>query len=446
MARFIYCCLILLVLGLPAQAKAQEAVVYNLKQAVTRALEANPNMEAKQLAVDRSKMDVGVAQSYFWPTLTWSKNRNKLHNTGDVGTSEDYSNTSYGSGFRGALSLFAGFSHVANLQKAMLSVNVEEARQSLARLELIGNVQLQFLQLLKSREDMKTVQDSKKRIVTQLKAAQAFVKVGMAPYLNVLQNEVELSKVNQQEIRAANMIRNAEVMLNRYLGYTEKDKVSYQGDLKDFNGMLEYDEEEAIKTSLRYRPDLIIAQKSVAVALKQSQITAGRFLPQVSLNYDTTDYSKYYPDPNVNIYTGAKTSRDYSREYWNIGLNFSWELFSGGGTTFAFLGDRKAAASMRKSYEDTMAAARADVIRALLDIQAARELIATSRKGVEAATESYAMANKRYMTNIGTITELLDAQSRLTEAEAGYSQALTEYQASRSRFFYNIGKENIGLE
>ena len=93
-----------------------------------------------------------------------------------------------------------------------------------------------------------------------------------------------------------------------------------------------------------------------------------------------------------------------------------------------------------------MSAARADVVKSLLDIGAAKDLINASRKGVEAATESYAIANKRYTTNTGTITELLDAQVRLTQAEEEYSRALVEFHGSRSRFFYNIGKENLGLE
>ena len=93
-----------------------------------------------------------------------------------------------------------------------------------------------------------------------------------------------------------------------------------------------------------------------------------------------------------------------------------------------------------------MSGARADVIRALLDITAARELIATSRKGVDAARESYAMANKRYMTNTGTITELLDAQLKLTQAENDASRALAEYHSARVRFFYYIGRENPGLK
>ena len=58
---------------------------------------------------------------------------------------------------------------------------MEEARHRQAKLELIANVQLQFLQLLKAREDLKSAKESITRIETQLKAAEAFVKVGVAP-------------------------------------------------------------------------------------------------------------------------------------------------------------------------------------------------------------------------------------------------------------------------
>ena len=438
MGRFSRFCVFLVLLCLPLPAGAKTAT-YDLKQAVEYALEVNPSVESKLYALEKVRMDVGVAQSYMLPTVTLVSSLSKMTNSGGAGTSEDYSNKSRGSGIRVSQSLFAGFSHLNNLIRTMLAVDAEQARHRQAKLELITNVQLQFLNLLKSREDMKTVLDSKKRIITQLKAAEAFVKVGMAPYLNVLQNEVELSKVNQQEIRTQNAIRNAEVMLNRYLGYDTGDAISYVGDLRDFNGVVGYTEEEAIHTSMYSRPDLIIAQKSVAMAIKQSHATAGRYLPAVNLSYDSMRSKKDYSDYPY-------TNNDYSRSYWNIGVNVSWEIFAGGNTTFTYLGDKKQIASLRKAYEDTMAGARAEVIRALLDIQAAKELIAASRKGIEAASESYAMANRRYSTNTGTITELLDAQVRLTEAEVAYSLSLTEYHSARARFFYHIGKENTGLE
>ena len=439
MTRRIVLCTFILLICLPLPAKAK-ALRYTLKEAVEHALVANPSVEAKLLAMEKAKMDVGVATSYFLPTVSLISGRSKMHNEGGSGSSDEYSNITVTNGMRIGLSLFAGFAHLNNLQKSMLTVDVENARHGLARLELIGNIQLMFLNLLKAREDIKTVQESKKRIMTQLKAAQAFVKVGMAPYLNVLQNEVELARVRQEEIRAANTIRTAKVTLNKYLNYDTDVPVEYVGELSDYSGVVPYTEEEALQVSLYSRPDLIIAQKSVAVATKQSHITAGRYLPTVNFSFDSMRSRKdYNPD-------GYPFPNDYSRSYWNLGFNFSWEIFSGGGTTFALLGDRKAMASMRKDYENAMTTAKADVIKALLDIEAARELIATSRKGLEAAKESYAMADRRYQTNTGTITELLDAQVRLTEAEGYYSTALAEFQSARSRFFYNIGRENTGLD
>ena len=93
-----------------------------------------------------------------------------------------------------------------------------------------------------------------------------------------------------------------------------------------------------------------------------------------------------------------------------------------------------------------MSSARAEVIRSLLDIGAAKELIGASRAGVTAARESYDMANRRYLTNTGTITELLDAQLRLTQAENDESQAFHDFQAARSKFYYYIGQKNSNLK
>ena len=179
-----------------------------------------------------------------------------------------------------------------------------------------------------------------------------------------------------------------------------------------------------------------MAQKSVAVAFKDVDIRLGEYLPRVDLTYDDMRFNKDYDE---------ELYRDYKRSYWAVGLNVSWEIFSGGGTTFAALGERKRAQSLQKDYEDALSGARTDVIRSLLDITAAKELIAASRKGMAAARESYAMANKRYLTHTGTITDLLDAQLKLTEAESDASRALTEYHSARAKFFYYIGRGNPGL-
>jgi outer membrane protein len=237
MDRFKYGWMLVAVLWLCTPAQAQE---FTMEQAVEHALKGNPSVESKLLTLEQAKMNIGVAQSYFWPRVSLVSSNNRLENSGAAGSTDDLSSRSWSRGVRVNLSLFAGFAHLNNLDKSRLSVDMEEARHRQAKLELIANVQLQFLQLLKAREDLKSAKESITRIETQLKAAEAFVKVGMAPYVNVLQNQVELSKAKQQEIRVQNTIRNAEVQLNKYLNYSPDEPILYTGDLRDFSGVVSY--------------------------------------------------------------------------------------------------------------------------------------------------------------------------------------------------------------
>ena len=415
------------------------AASFSLEQAVSRALDVNPTIQSKLLVLEQARMNVGVAQSYFWPRVSLVGSHSVLKNKKEVQTysSDDMSSKTWTQGWRLTLSLFAGFAHLNNVQKSLLQVDVEDARHRQARLELITNVQLQFLALLQARENLSTAEESVRRIQKQLEASEAFVRVDMAPYANVLQNRVELSRAQQEVIRCRNDIRNAEVQLNRYLGFPPNERVTYAGRLKDFDGTVTYTEEQAIKTALYSRPDLIVAQKSVAVAFKDVHIAMGEVLPRVDASYDDMRYSRDFDDRRYN---------DYTRNYWAAGINFTWDVFSGGSAVFNTLAERNRAKALQKDFEDAMAGARTDVIRAMLDMDAAKELITTTRYGVDSARENYAMSQKRYMTNIGTITDLVDAQVRLTEAERDASQALADYHSARARFYFNIGRENPGLK
>ena len=417
---------------------ANAAQMFTLEQAVEQAIRANPGVESKILLLEQAKMNIGVAQSYFWPriSLVAANTRTKNYEPIPVYSSDSLSQRTWTKGLQANLSLFSGFAHLSNLQKSLLAKEIASANQVQAELELGCNVQLQFLNLLKLRENLKSSEEAVARINKQLSSSEAFVKVGMAPYLNVLQNQVELSKAKQQVIKVKNDIRNSEVQLNKYLNFSPDVQVFYRGNLKDYAKGISYTEEAAINSAIKSRPDLIIAQKSIEVAFKDMQISMSQYLPKIDLTYSNSQFSIDYDDPKY---------EDYGRHYWSAGLQFSWEIFSGGATTFDTLSQRKKAQSLQKEYEDSVSSARTDIIRSVLDMKAADELIKATHVGLSAAKESYDMANKRYMTNTGTITELLDAQLRLTQAQNDESQALNDYHAARSKFFYYIGQKNPSL-
>lgn len=443
--------LFLLPLGVANGAEAQPQVkksvskksapgkTLTLSQAVEEALKANPGIEAKRLMLENAKMNIGVAQSFFWPRVSIMYSSNRLKNYEEVNTynSDNLSSFNWNKGWRASYPLFAGFAHLSTLQKSLLNRDIEAQRHRLACLELASNVQLQFLQLLRSREDLKTARDSIKRLETQLASAEAFVEMDMAPYLNVLQNRTDLANAKQQLIRVQNDIRNAEVQLNRYLGRPDGDTVNYVGKLTDYPTKAGISEEEAIREALANRPDLQIAQKSIEVAFKDMRIAMAQYLPRIDLTYDNMASSKDYDNSQ---YQG------YTRNYWSAGITFTWEIFSGGQTTFQTLAEKKRAESLRKDYEDAVNGMRAEVIRTLLDINAAKDLISAAKSGLQSAREGYEMATTRYETDTGTITELLDAQLRLTQAENDIASAYWQLQSSRSRLNFYLGRQNPGLK
>ncbi len=146
---------------------------------------------------------------------------------------------------------------------------------------------------------------------------------------------------------------------------------------------MKFSEEEAIKAAERGRPDLVISQKSIEVAWKRTcRSQWASFLPRIDANYDNMGQSKDYDNAQ---YRGTIHAHLLER-----GPELLVGIFLGRQHHFpdAF-GEEKGPGPAQGEYEDAMAScARSEVIRSLLDIQAARTLIAASIKGVDAAGKS----------------------------------------------------------
>jgi outer membrane protein len=65
---------------------------------------------------------------------------------------------------------------------------------------------------------------------------------------------------------------------------------------------------------------------------------------------------------------------------------------------------------------------------------------------VEQAAEAYRMADARYRQQVGTMTDVLDAQAKLSQAEASLAEARSDYSISLSSLYAAIGEENPSLK
>lgn len=427
MKKFLLTIPLISVCILPAYAHSLQ---YTLQGAISRALQANPTIEEKEHALKRAQMNIGVAQSFFWPRASIVANKNFLRNSGSAGSVDELSSDTQSYGVRVALSLFSGFSHLNRLQQATIEKEIAELAKKQAELELIANVRIQYFLLLQAKRDLRLAKEAIKRIEIQLRSSEAFVSEDMAPYVNVLQNKVELARSKEQLVTAKNNFDSCQVQLNRFLGYAPDVKIIYKGELEDFEFRRQYDRNESIQKALKNRPDVSIAQKSIDAARKQALATAGEALPKVDLTYDNMNFDRNYRDSRY---------QDYDRQYWAVGINFTWTFFEGGRTVFGTLAEKRRADALSASYKNTVDNAKQEVIQSIMDIETSRKVFDTAKEGINAATESYSQAQFRYDQGVGTITELLDSQTKLTEAEVRCSKAMADYQISYAKYEYYIG-------
>ena len=177
----------------------------------------------------------------------------------------------------------------------------------------------------------------------------------------------------------------------------------------------------------------------VDLAEKDAKITASNYYPQVSADFD---YNKAGDDPSV---SSSKYMSTPSTDYWTVGAQVSWTFFEWGKTHYAVKQALETMNKMRSDLDNTRLNAGFEVKQDLLDIQAAADRIRVGQKAVESAREGYRMAVARYQAQVGTNTDVLDNQSRVTKAEAQFNTALADYQVALAKLFVAMGESNPGL-
>jgi outer membrane protein len=408
----------------------------DMRQAVEKALTDSPSTESARAGTDAAAMGVKSKFGAFFPSLSTSYGYTRRDHRKPYRDAATSNADLYSWSVNVHQDLFTGLKLFSEYSKAQLTHEQSEVSELSTQLSLILNVQTNFLNLLKAREDVRSQQDSVERLQSQLKVTQAFYDVGLKPRLDVLMAEVDLADAEDALLQAKNTVETQKVRLNTLLGMTNGHAPVYVGEL----GYAPFDRplDACLKKAYAKRPDMIIAAKAVDIAAQDAKIARSGLFPQVGADFTVT---RTGDDPIVD----GNRYHDSEFSEWTVGATASWNVFDWGETWYGW---KQAQQNMRKikaDAESTRLEAVYDVTSRHLKIQEAAKRISVRRKAVEQAKESYRMAVARYQAQVGTNTDVLDAQARLTRAEAGLTEAMADYQIALSRLYVSIGQKNPAL-
>ena len=289
-----------------------------------------------------------------------------------------------------------------------------------ARHALQGSEQDLFLQVVQAYfgilEAAKVVTAADEE-VTQMsshqKTAQALYEEGVVTRNDLLQAEVRVAASRQRLYSARNAVENSWLLLNYLIGTPPEYRADLQEDLTPPE-----------VPANRGEPDL--SRRGEIQALR-NVVAAGEYAVKEAR-------TAYYPELFAKLgvdYVRNSYAREQTMVAATVGVKVN--LFDGLATTYRV---RQAVEARRKDEErlrDLEERVKLELATAQNDLKVAAARIEVTEKAIQQGIENLRITKDRYQEKVGTATEVVDAQTLLTQTRTDYYRSIFDLQVAAAR-------------
>ncbi|MFZ5569068.1 MAG: TolC family protein [Thermodesulfobacteriota bacterium] len=329
--------------------------------------------------------------------------------------------------------LFTGFAVSAQHRLAALGLETYELKLRQAKISVAREVKRAYFSLLLAEKNFAVAQTAEKNLIAHEEDARRFHDQGLIPRNDLLKAGVAKADTTRQRIQAAAGVRTARSLFNVLLG-REYGAATTVADVNTVH-QPEPDRNSLMEEALGKRPELDILSRAMAAGEQEIRLAQSDYYPRVEA------VGKYEQDGED---FGARQNR-FNNEYnASFGIQARWNFFEAGKTRAKSAKARWEREALEKALEKMRDEVRLQVQEACLDLEVATENIAVTGKALEQAREHWRITNTRYLQQLTTSTEVLDARTYLTRAETGHYEALYGYGMALADLDFAAGRIGCG--
>ncbi len=417
----------------------REIIRYTLEESIAEALANFSAIKVKKEAVEEAGAARKKARADFLPELStsygyhWVETPPRLKNLNvggmeiakwEYGTEDNYE-------WKVTLKqpLFTGFALVSAYNLAKLGIDVSKLELELEILDLILRVNHAYFGILRTDKYLDVTERAVEQLQSVVDEAQDFFDAGIIPINDLLKSEVELVNAKHDLIKAQNATKLSRSAFNTVLSrpvnepVDVSDVMGYQPVVPDLDACFE----KAGET----RPEIRILDIKILQMEQAIRLARSGYYPKVGVAFD---YVNAGDEPDVS------GSDFHVSSNWQAMAGLSWSLWQWGKTHYSISAEKSRKRQLidaKSGIEDNV---RLDVKKAVLHLDEAAKNIPTTKKGVEQAEENMRVSRERYQSQLTTSTEVLDAQTLLTQARLNYYNSLYDYHVAQARLQRAIGE------
>ena len=425
--------LLLLGLGLPAWARAQEQRTVTLADAIRLAERVQPGVVRAETDVRTAAARRRNAWGSYLPSVTATSSASEFFSEGasriDPVTGQllsgNSSNRSLSTSLSASVDLFTGFRRGAEMGAARAGESAAEASLVDARFQQSLTTTNQFFDALAAAQLVQVREASVRRAEEQLKVSVNKLRAGSATRSDSLRSLVTLGNARLELIRTRADLAAAEAGLARLVGQTGRVQAS---DDSAFYLMQSELDTAALRAEAEARsPRIQSAAAEASAARANVRVARSAYWPSLTLSGNTA--------------WNASRANDYDLlNQRQVSLGLRWNLFDRFDRELG-IAEREASLDVADAEAgEARRAVAADLTARLADLEAARAQIEITGTSVLAATEDLRVQQERYRLGVSTIVDLLTSQEALNQAEVDVVVARFAYLRAKAQLEALIGR------
>lgn len=415
-------------------ASALHAESMNLETAISTAIKNNPGMQAVQAQVEIKGHEKNTALAHMLPTVTGKYDYVRLERAQEaylplVPVVSSQAATAYA--LQGVCAYYPAMPQNDRVMSVEVSQPLFTGGQLYNAYKIAGNekkvaalslgqstrelklaVINAYYDVLVARKYREVAVSARDTVNSHVKVAQAFYGQGMIPKNDLLIAQVRSAESEQNLIKADNSTKMADSMFNMMLSRDLATQVDIV-DLIDRPGV-PADLDEATKIACDQREEMKTLRIQMDSAGKAVHIAQAAFGPTVGASITWNNYS--YDHPNLD-----------DNHYWQAGVGLEWKLFDGSANYWNLKKAKTQQTQVDYLYQKERDQIGLEVKNAYLMTQEAGARITVASKAIDQAKENLRIEKDRFNLQMATSTDVLDAQTTLTDAERNLISARADY-------------------
>ena len=422
---------------------AQEVAQLTLKDAITFALENKSEAKKAKLDIENSEYKIQEVRSRALPQISanGSLNYNPILQTTVIdGDNFGAPGTTIQAAFGQKWNSVAGVSVSQALFDQSVFTGLKAARTTrefyqinadLTEEQVIERVANAYYQVYVQQQKLEVVENNLKNANKVKDIIKGQYDNGLARKIDLDRISVRVNNINSIKQQLINAISLQENALKFYMGMQVQNKIvipktAFEVTPQDLNKTVD----------VTNRTEYLLLKKQEQLLNYQKKAYQASYYPTLSLS---GSYNYIGQGPEMPLFA-KPIDGVYWSDFASIGLSLRVPIFTGFGTKARVKQANTAIKSLQVDIDNTKLALDMAFENSKKQIENSLITIENQKDNVKLAQEVFANTNNNYTQGLASLTDLLDAENALVEAQNNYTTAILEYKLAEIQFIKSKGE------